>query len=77
MVKVKNPKGPNQINQKKMYTRVKGLQMCWLVYTTSFTTTLQIYYLLNKYLLSTIYVLCVGLTMSERGKITLLMEVLG
>lgn len=41
-----------------MCTQVKYLQMCQLIYKPIFTTTLQMYYFLNKYLLSTIYVLC-------------------
>lgn len=77
MIKVKNPEGPNQINQKKMYTRVKGLQMCWSVYTTSFTTNPPNLLLIKTILIERFDVLCVGFTVSERGKISLLMEVLG
>lgn len=59
MVNVKNIKEPTQINQREMCANVECLQMGWLIYILIFTKTLPIYYLLNKYFLSTIYALSV------------------
>ena len=39
-------------------TNIECLQICQLIYKLIFITILQMYCLLNKYLLSTIYVLC-------------------
>lgn len=58
---MKNLKGPTQFGKREICANVECLQMCQLIYISIFTMTLHIYYLLNKYLLSTIYVLSVGL----------------
>lgn len=60
-MKVKNLKGPTQIGKREICATIKCLQMCQLINISIFRTTLHIYYLLNEYLLSSIYVLSVGL----------------